>query len=364
MKILVVGTFGSPQRDEAIARGFRECGAEVSECGYGDLIYSRRLFTRIQFRCSFGPVCFQLAARVRKAAQHFRPDVILFRRPLEFTPGMLRYIGDGCDAILVSFNNDDPFSPSYTDRRWRNLRAAIPLFDAHFAFRRRNIEQYMEYGARAVALWEPFYSPWLHRPLVEDNAWVAHGKELLFAMHAERDERRDAVLELIKADIPLRVYSWNWHKLFGKKEASALNVLQPIWGDEYVRAIGNAMGTLCFFSKQNNDELTSRVFEIPACGGLLIAERNERIEKLFRDGEEAVLFSDVPELINRVKALRNNPDLVARIRRQGRQRLYSSRHSIADRCADAIDFLKDIRSVRKSSMSEQGKLTHSTWSRG
>jgi len=364
MKILIVGTFGSPQRDEAIARGFRECGAEVSECGYGDLIYSRRLLTRIQFRLSIGPVCYQLAARVRSAAQQFRPDVILFRRPLEFTPSMLKYIGGSCDALLVSFNNDDPFSPSYTDRRWRCLRAAIPLFDAHFAFRRRNIEQYKEYGARAVALWEPYFSPWLHRPLVEDNAWIAHGMELLFAMHAERDGRRDAVLGLVAAGIPLRIYSWNWHELFGKKEASTLNVLQPILGDEYAAAIGNAMGTLCFFSRQNNDELTSRVFEIPACGGLLIAERNERTDMLFQDGEEAVLFSDVPELINRVQALRRNRELVTRIRRQGQQRLYLSRHSVVDRCADAIDFLKDVRSMRKSTMCGQGKAPHPIWSGG
>lgn len=343
INILIVGAFGSPQRDEAISRGFRECGARVADCSYGDILYSTRLLMRAQLKFMTGPVCHKLANRVRRAAEQFRPDVIFFRRPLEFTPAMLKYIRRHTRALLASFNNDDPFSPVYTDRRWRLLREAIPLFDVHFAFRRRNVEQYRAHGAKVVALWEPFYSPWLHRPLVSDRSPNSGEGMILFAMHAEQDARREAVRRLRDEGFEVRVHSWNWRREYGEQDARAFSVMQPIWGDEYVRTVGEAMATLCFFSKQNSDELTSRVFEIPACGGVLVAERNERIEQLFRDSEEAVFFSDTSELIERMRELRKNPDKVTRIRHQGHERVLSSRHSVVDRCADALEVLQQVK---------------------
>lgn len=343
MKILIVAPFGSPQRDEAISKGFSECGAEISECRYGDIVFSDDIFVRAQLRFAIGPILRTLTARVCQSVESVRPDVIFFRRPLEFSSEMLRHIRQRSNAVLCSFNNDDPFSKSYNDRRWRCLRAAIKEFDVTFAFRRSNIVQYKQHGARMSELWEPFYSPWLHRPLVKDDAGFKHNSKLLFAMHAEPDLRREAVLSLVGAGIPVDVHSWNWRSVFGQKDAIALNVAPPMWGDEYVRAIGNAMGTLCFFSRQNNDELTSRVFEIPACGGLLIAERNERIMRLFRDGEEAVLFSDTSELVERMRELRKSPDKVTQMKHQGRERVLSSRHSVIDRCADALEVLRHVK---------------------
>lgn len=347
INILIVGAFGSPQRDEAISRGFRECGATVAECSYGDILYSTRLLTRAQLRFMAGPVCYQLANRVRRAAEQFTPDVIFFRRPLEFTPAMLKYIKRHTRALLASFNNDNPFSRVYRERRWRLLRQAIPLFDVHFAFRRSNIEQYKAHGAKVVALWEPFYSPWLHRPLVNDRLPNFGETMILFAMHAEHDTRREAVLRLREEGFELHVHSWNWGCEYGESDARAFSVMPPIWGDEYVLAVGRAMATLCFFSKQNGDELTSRVFEIPACGGVLAAERNERIEQIFRDGEEAVLFSDTSELIERMRELRKNPDKATQMKRQGRERVLSSRHSVVDRCVDALEVLQQVKGRRE-----------------
>lgn len=343
VKILIVAPFGSPQRDEAIAKGFVECGAEVYECRYGDVIYAPSIFTRTQLRFAFGPVLQKLSERVCQAVEAFKPDVVFFRRPLEFTPAMLRQIKSRSDALLCSFNNDDPFSKSYTDRRWRNLRNAIKEFDVTFAFRRSNLIQYDRYGSRLSELWEPFYSPWLHRPLVDRGQNYEQKRRFLFAMHAEPDLRRDAVVSLTRSGIPIDVYSWNWDKVFGKKDAIAMKVAPPIWGDEYVRAIGSALGTLCFFSRQNNDELTSRVFEIPASGGLLIAERNDRIMQLFRDGEDAVLFSEIEELVSKCRALIDNPELAERIRKQGQRRITSSHNSVIDRCSSALNIFKRIR---------------------
>lgn len=342
MRILVVGPFGTIQRESAIVRGFRECGCEVFECGYGDLVFSRHLLTRIQFRLGHGPVFRTLTNRIISQACATKPDVIFFRRPLEFSKSMLHEIRSSYPAIFASFNNDDPFSVSYTDRRWGSLRAAIPQFDVHFAFRSRNIEEFFSAGAKQVALWEPFYTPWIHRPIADETQILSDHFKILFAMHAEADERRQFVLQLIDGGFDVNIHSWNWDALFGKPESVRLGVRPHLLGDDYVRAIGEASATLCFFSKQNNDELTSRVFEIPACGGLLLSSRTSRLLQIFRDKEEAFFFSSVDELLKIVALLSSDPALVIDVKRRGYERLMKSRHSIVDRCADSINVLQRL----------------------
>jgi spore maturation protein CgeB len=338
VKILVVGPFASAQRDAAIAEGFRRAGCEVSECGYGDILFSERFISRVQLRLALGPIFYELTDRVIAAVKSFRPDVVLFRRPLEFSAKMIRLIRTAHPAIYASFNNDDPFSEVYRDIRWRNLRSAIPEFDIHFVFRACNIEQYKAVGAKNVALWEPFFAPWLHFPMHSTSSVRAF--HLLFAMHAESDERRDALLSLLAADIQVDVHSWNWAAVFGEVDANRIGVRPPIWEADYVRAISNASATLCFFSKQNNDELTSRVFEIPASRGLLLSWRTARLEELFKDREEAFFFSSTDELMSIVQQLKSDSELVESTKQRGYDRLLKSRHSVVDRCVDAVAVFK------------------------
>lgn len=341
MRILFVGPFASAQRDAAIAEGFRRAGCEVADCGYGDILYSRRLTSKVQLRLAAGPIFRRLLDRVVDASQSFRPDVVFFRRPLEFSASMIREIRAAHPAVLASFNNDDPFSEAYSDIRWRTLRRAIPEFDLHFAFRARNIAQYTLAGAKNVALWEPFYTPWIHVPSISQPL-TDRDFHLLFAMHAEQDERREALLSLLTAGIRVDIYSWNWGAVFGKSEAEEIGVMPPIWEAEYARAINSAAATLCFFSKQNNDELTSRVFEIPACQGLLLSWRTPRIEELFKDREEAFFFSSVAEMLEIVKELAKDPRRVEEVKRRGYERLVDSRNSVIDRCADAVEIFKGL----------------------
>jgi spore maturation protein CgeB len=341
MKILIVAPFGNAQRDPAIVEGFRQLGCEVAECSYGDLLFSGRFLSRLQFRLATGPILQNLTERVIDSVRAFRPDVVLFRRPLEFSTNMIRKIRAAHSAVYASFNNDDPFSDAYRDVRWRNLRQTIPEFDVHFAFRARNIDQYRLAGARKVALWEPFFTPWIHFPPTMQTEAV-DDFHLLFAMHAEPDERREALQALLAEGIHVKVHSWNWAAVFGEADAKAIGVKPPIWEGEYVEAINKAAATLCFFSKQNNDELTSRVFEIPASRGLLLSWRTPRLEALYKDREEAFFFSNTGELMSIVQQLALDPKRVEEVKQRGYERLLASRCSVVDRCADAVEVFKGL----------------------
>lgn len=242
-------------------------------------------------------------------------------------------------ALFAAYNNDDPFSASYSDVRWRTCRSAIPDYDLHFAFRKHNISQYYSAGAKAAFLWEPYFVPWIHCP-TDVHSSSSSTFNLLFAMHAEPDERYSALHALIKNGYKVDVHTWLWDSLFGSADAQLVGAKKPIYGVEYRSAINRASATLCFFSKQNNDELTSRVFEIPACGGLLLSWRTQRLTQLFKDSEEAFFFSSIDELLEIVKYLKENPEVVSEVKRRGHIRVLTSGHSVVDRCRGAVNIFK------------------------
>ena len=159
-------------------------------------------------------------------------------------------------------------------------------------------------------------------------------------MHAENDQRRPALLKLLNNNFLVDIHCWNWTKIFGRKDILNLKIQEPIWGKDYVSAVSESMGTLCFFSKQNNDELTSRVFEIPASGGLLITEKTDRISELFTDMKDAVIFSNIEELLEKCKILIQNPSLVKEIKQNSQKKIIEGEFSINHRCKMAIEIFQ------------------------
>jgi hypothetical protein len=337
LKILLIGAYGSLHREVAIEAGFKKIGMEVDSFQYGDILFDKSLISRLQFKIGIGPVFLKIEKKLIKKIKNFKPDVLFFRRPLEFSKYSLIRIRKITNALFVSYNNDDPFSKKYNSLRWYLLREAISLFDIHFAFRRKNLLEYKQKGAKNVYLWEPYFVPWLHQ---KQHKLFFNNNKLLFAMHAENDQRRKALLALKKDNFLIDIYCWNWKNIFGNKDYSTLDIKKPIWGEDYVLAVSKAMGTLCFFSKQNNDELTSRVFEIPASGGLLITEKTDRILELFVDMKDAVIFSTIDELMQKCQLLRENLELVDQIKRNSYKKITEGEFSVVDRCKMAVEIFQ------------------------
>ena len=339
MKILIIGAYGSLHREVAIETGFKKLGISVDSFQYGDILFKNTIINRIQFKIGIGPVFFKIENNLIKKIKKYKPDILFFRRPLEFSLNSLKRIRKVSSSLFVSYNNDDPFSKKYNSIRWRLLRKAIPFFDIHFSFRRKNLLELKKFGAKKVYLWEPYYVPWLHK---KKNKFL-NNKRLLFAMHAENDQRRNAILNLYENNFLIDIHCWNWSKVFGVNDFSKFKINEPIWGNEYVSAISKSMGTLCFFSKQNNDELTSRVFEIPACGGLLITEKTDRISELFTDMKDAVIFSSIDELNKKCKILLNDHKLVIKIKENSYHKIKEGKFSIVDRCEMAVNIFKKFK---------------------
>ena len=109
--------------------------------------------------------------------------------------------------------------------------------------------------------------------------------------------------EVVRRGVPLSIFGPVWRK------AREWPLLQPHYraeyldGDSYAYAVQCAKVSLGMLSKGNRDLHTTRSMEIPALGGLLCAERTEEHLALYRDGEEAMFWSDSAECARACQAL-------------------------------------------------------------
>jgi spore maturation protein CgeB len=115
-----------------------------------------------------------------------------------------------------------------------------------------------------------------------------------------------------------------------------------VLGDDYVAALQAAKVALVFLSTRNRDTYTRRCFEIPAIGTAMLAPRTTDLETLFTDGEDVVLFDDVPHLVARAKWLVLDDGARSRIAVGGRARVERDGHDVDARAAR---WLSDVLSV-------------------
>jgi spore maturation protein CgeB len=115
--------------------------------------------------------------------------------------------------------------------------------------------------------------------------------------------------------------------------------------EELSMAIGCASVSLGFLRKNNRDDYTQRTFEIPACGGVLLAERTDRHLSYYKEGVEAEFFDSdsVTELGEKITLLLREPERREHIRNAGREALLRGRHTYNDRLARLLEIYRQSR---------------------
>lgn len=238
---------------------------------------------------------WRLNREILRVARAFRPGVVLVNGGAFMAPPALARLKAETGAVLVNWALDDPFNPRH---RTRGFLAGIPLYDVYATCRRAVIPDLERAGCRKAAYVRVAYEPSIHFPEPPVSA-EDHGRfdcDVLFAGGADKD--RYPLMRRI-AGIPgvrLRLYGGFWERD---------SVLAPLargfaYGADYRRAIGGARISLGLVRRANRDGHVMRSYEIPACGGFMIADRTEEHLELFAEDREAAFFGSDDELVGKI----------------------------------------------------------------
>jgi spore maturation protein CgeB len=240
-------------------------------------------------------------------------------------------------AWVININHDDFFSRNRNN--WsRNQKAAIPAYHHIFTPREANVEEIKPINAH-VQLFPFAYHPGIHRPvkaLAMDRG--SADVDVIFVGTWERERCR--LLEQLVREVPARYAIWGtqWEKVASNSPLVPFLRHRPIILNDMAKAIGAAKVALAFLRKENRDTYTQRSFEIPACNGVLLAERTRQHLAYYDEDREAAFFDPASpsELVFKVRALLSKDQWRESIRAAGRARLLRDRHTYRDRLEELL----------------------------
>ena len=346
LKILIAGYYSAFWHERAWVRALRELGHDVTEFPFKDY-FANALLGKVQNRLLVGPAVAKINQDLIQGVKNTLPDIVVCYRALPITPATVKRLALGKDGpVMLCYNNDNAFGELRGKSYWRLFKAAIPNYDLHLAYRDSDLP-HLSNGVKSYVL-HPHSMPWLHRvlPQPELTDWQS---DICFLGHFEPDRRQHELNNLMK-NLPAtyRLHGSLWHK-YSKGmawEGMATNELQ---GEDYVRALNGAKIALVFFSTWNSDTFTRRVFEIPACGTMMLSQRTDTMLELYAEDREAVYYNDAEELIDKARYYLKNDAARQRIAEAGLKRCQTSGYDIYSRMREWLAVAEPIVAAKRLS---------------
>jgi spore maturation protein CgeB len=258
-----------------------------------------------------------------------QPNIFWADKPWMLGGADTRYLREqSIQTKFVLFTEDDLW---LRHNRSKAMEESIPEYDVVFTTKQNNIlnQELEKLGARRVAFVTQAFDPYQHYPQkLTPNDKLAYGAAAGFIGNFEA-ERAQSISRLAEAGVKVRVWGNGWHQRRPEKaQIEGVPMFNSSRGLFYSKAICATDVNLGFLRHQNRDTHTSRTFEIPACGGFLLAERSKEHESLFVPDKEAAFFSSDEELIEKAIFYLRNPTIRLKIAKAGYERCLNNYTSV------------------------------------
>jgi hypothetical protein len=356
LKVLVVGDWHSELHEQAVFEALSKLGHDVVAFPWfqyfrphvGRWSWFDSLFKRAQNKYLIGPLLARINRDVLTVAAREQPELVLVYRGTHIFPSTLRRIREVSPcAVIVGYNNDDPFAPNQFHRLFRHFLNGVPDYDLLLAYRHHNLDDFRNAGAKIVHLMRSWFIPERNFPVGLDGDGLRdYGCDVVFVGHHEDDGRVELLEEIVRRGWKLRLFGpgYDWDPaIHHSTELSSLVPVRLVWGEEYNNALCGAKIALCFLSKLNRDTYTRRCFEIPATKTMMLSEFSGDLAGLYREGEEAEFFRNKDEMVSKIEYYLAHDAQREAVAEGGWKRVHSDGHDVVSRMRDLIKQVEDLR---------------------
>lgn len=340
MRIVVVDSEPSLSVGGALHRGLQALGHDATFFDVGRFMggYVRGPWLRATRRALRPALKLGLNLALVTAVRQRRPDAVVVLKGWDLLAASVDAMRAPGRAVVV-FHPDDLENPLNTNAE---MLAALPRWDAVFTPRRFALDELRARGVTRAELLLFGYDPDVHHPALGAERFEPEisGKATFVGAWAPE---REAFLEKLAPLVPLTVYGTSWDRLRTAALAPLVHAA-PLFGDALNACFHESGANLSLLRKANRDLHQMRSFEVPACGGLLLAERTVDHQELFEEGVEALFFDGPDECAALAARCLADRPYRRRIAEAGHQRLLASGHTYRDRAARIAAVASEVRS--------------------
>lgn len=350
MKILFIGSTQAGQTSEMRLQVLRQLGHEIAEVDSGAGWQKANAWSRrLQQASCAGPAISRLNDAVVRAAREFQPELVWAEKQEYLRADVLHDVANA-GALLLHFTPDPYFTLDW--KQTRLTRDAMPMYHFLVTSKRYEVEQYSRLPGRVIYM--PLgFSDQVHRPVAPGtrSRYDCFASDISFLGGWE--PRRERTLDEIARAHPhsLRVWGYGWgHVADGRATPRRYMSMRrnaggkpfvierrpvlaaavqggEIYAEDYAYALSSARIGLGFLRDICPDQHTTRTFEIPACGSMLLADRTVEHQEFFEEGKEAEFFGSTDELHEKLEYYLRNEHHRARIALAGFERCHRSGYS-------------------------------------
>ena len=293
MHILYVGPEAAQTTSRHRAEALRRLGHQVEIVDPGAILPRSRILRQFHFRTGYRLLTGGVLRLIQQRVGDRQFDMAWVDGGYLISPDCVRWLKSRA-RFVANYSTDDPTGPR-DPSKWRTFCRAIPAYDLCVVVRDMNCQEYTALGAKKVLRVMMSYDEVAHARLPfsteDERKWSS---EAVF-VGTWMPERGPFMAELIRRNVPVTIYGDRWNR------ARDWGTIKPRWrgafaaGPDYIKAIQYAKVAIGMLSKGNRDLHTQRSLEIPFIGTAFCAERTSEHTQMFREGEEAVFWSDAGE---------------------------------------------------------------------
>ena len=298
MRIAYVGQLWSGSTSTARANVLSERGHEILPFDMTPyLTTGSRVGRAIAHRLLIGPAIRRFNEQLCRFLREIgRVDVIWFDKARWVMPEAIHRAREYTGARLVHYTPD----PAFFLHKSRHFERCIPLFDLCVTTKKYELARYREHGARAVVFtWQGIDDRFVSNP----QACKLDGYRSGVVFVGHREPHYVKLLGMLARSMgDLRVRGPGWDSSIRIPRGLRPSIAGgPVWGTDYVNALALGKIGLGLLSKHYPDQFTTRSFEIPGAGAMLLAERTPEHREIFEEGKDADFFSSAAELIDKTQ---------------------------------------------------------------
>jgi hypothetical protein len=275
-----------------------------------------------------------------------QPNVVWIFKGMEVYPNTLRTLRRQ-GAMLVNYNPDHPFRFFSRGSGNANVIRGIAEYDLHLSYSRRIARELVEYRPGTHVAVVPFGHD------VSDAQFEQIDSEdeivkVCFLGNPDSHRAR-SITQLAQSGIPIDVYGERWDRYL--KPTPLVRINGAVRGEDMLRTLRRYRVQLNFFRPHNVDSHNMRSFEVPACGGIMLAEDSTEHREFFESGSEAFFFRSIEEMVGLARHLLMLAEADAQvIRRAARRRSVHSGYFYSDRARAAFQAIREVHERRCASL--------------
>ena len=334
--MVFAGDFRAGSSERGLADGFRMLGwivHEVDRRSFG-AIGGGSLLARGAARLVRNQVEGAFRREILQACAALGPDILFTVKGTGLTDKLL---GEACAITTraVMYYPDIAFNHFGVDEA---AFGGYHLFVTTKTFQVAWLREHL--GASRVAYIPHGYVDAVHQPVKSHPAETDYLFDVLYAgSHSPYKQRWLAELVGLDPSINMAIAGSRWQDQRPAVAIAEGSFLGERRGVCYARAIQLARINVAFhFGPTNSDWqdlVSTRTFEIPACGGFMLHIDNDEVREFFEPGAEIDVFSSPEELHDKIRFYLPRPEL--------RQKMIERAHA---RCVPAYGYVHRAREVQ------------------